>query len=417
MKAYRSFAAALLVSCSLAAAPALAEEEVEVLHWWTSGGEAAALNILKENLQKEGVAWKDMPVAGGGGTQAMTALRARVAAGDPPAAVQLLGFDVTDWAEQGALADISEIAEKGGWDKVIPPAIQEFSKYDGKWIAAPVNAHSTNWVWINKALLDKVGGKEPQSWDEFIALLDKFKAAGVTPLAHGGVPWQDATIFDSVVLTTGGPDFYKKALIDLDPEALGSDTMRKVFERMTQLRGYFDNNFAGRDWNLATAMVINGEAGAQIMGDWAKGEWVTAKKQPGVDVVCIRFPGTQGTVLFNTDQFAAFKVSENERDAQLKLVAAVEDPAFQSAFNVIKGSAPARTDVPDTAFDACGKKAIADLKQASADGKLMGSFAHGHANRAAVKLAMYDVITRELNGQLKPDEAVKALVEAVENAQ
>src|SRR5262244_3256402 len=254
------------------AAGSVRAAEVEVLHWWTSGGEAAALNVLKKDLESKGVTWKDMPVAGGGGTQAMTVLRARVSSGQPPTAVQMLGFDILDWAEQGVLGDLNEVAEEGGWDKVVPAAIQKFSKYDGQWIAAPVNVHSTNWIWANKAVLDKVGVAQPTNWDELIAALDKIKAAGLIPLAHGGQPWQDATIFDSVVLNTGGPDFYKKALIDLDADALGSDTMKKVFDRMAQLRGYVDPNFPGRDWNLASAMVIKGEAGMQIMGDWAKGE-------------------------------------------------------------------------------------------------------------------------------------------------
>ena len=409
--------AAAVVGGALSIGAASAEESVEVLHWWTSGGEAKALNVLKELLQKQGVSWQDMPVAGGGGTQAMTALKARVAAGNPPSAVQLLGFDVTDWAEQGTLADISAVAQKNGWDKVVPAALQAFSKYEGKWVAAPVNIHSTNWMWINKSVLDKVGGTEPKTWDELIALLDKFKAAGVTPIAHGGQPWQDATTFESVLLSTAGLDFFKKSMIDLDPTALGSDTMTKVFQRLTQLRGYFDNNFAGRDWNLASAMVIRGEAGAQIMGDWAKGEFVTAGKKPGEDFVCIRFPGTQGIVPFNSDQFAAFKVGKDKQDAQLKLVTAVEDPTFQVAFNKVKGSAPARLDIPDTEFDSCAKKGMADLKEANSKGTLVGSMAHGHANRAAVKQAIYDVVTRELNGQLDAAAATKALVQAVKNAQ
>ena len=57
-------------------------KEVQMLHWWTSGGEAAALNVLKQDLAKEGYAWKDVPVAGGGGEGAMTALKAMVAAGN-----------------------------------------------------------------------------------------------------------------------------------------------------------------------------------------------------------------------------------------------------------------------------------------------------------------------------------------------
>ena len=61
----------------------------------------------------------------------------------------------------------------------MPAALQNFSKYDGKWIAAPVNVHSTNWVWINKKALDAAGGKAPETWDELIAVLDKMKANGI----------------------------------------------------------------------------------------------------------------------------------------------------------------------------------------------------------------------------------------------
>ncbi|MDG3579113.1 ABC transporter substrate-binding protein [Rhizobium sp. YJ-22] len=397
------------------AGAAQAAENVEVLHWWTSGGEAAALDVLKKDLESKGITWTDMPVAGGGGTEAMTVLRARVTAGNAPTAVQMLGFDILDWAKEGALGNLDEVAGKEGWDKVIPGALQKFSKYDGHWIAAPVNVHSTNWMWINKAALDKAGGKEPANWDELIALLDNFKAQGITPIAHGGQPWQDATIFDAVVLSLGN-DFYKKAFIDLDSATLGSDKMKEAFDRMTKLRSYVDDNFSGRDWNLASGMVIEGKAGLQFMGDWAKGEFLKAKKEPGKDFVCMRFPGTQGSVTFNSDQFAMFKVAADKVPAQLAMASAIESPTFQSAFNVVKGSVPARTDVPDTAFDACGKKAIKDLAEANKNGTLMGSMAHGHANPAAVKNAIYDVVTREFNGELTSEAAVKELVTAVEAA-
>lgn len=404
-----------VVALMMAATAARAAENVEVLHWWTSGGEAAALDVLKKDLESKGITWTDMPVAGGGGTEAMTVLRARVTAGNAPTAVQMLGFDILDWAKEGALGNLDETAAKEGWDKVVPTALQQFSKYDGHWIAAPVNVHSTNWVWINKAALDKAGGKEPANWDELIALLDNFKAQGITPIAHGGQPWQDATIFDAVVLSLG-TDFYKQAFIDLDPAALGGDKMKEAFDRMTKLRSYVDDNFSGRDWNLASAMVIENKAGLQFMGDSAKGEFLKAKKVPGTDFVCMRFPGTQGSVTFNSDQFAMFKVADDKVPAQLAMASAIESPTFQSAFNVVKGSVPARTDVPDTDFDACGKKGIKDLAEANSNGKLFGSMAHGHANPAAVKNAIYDVVTREFNGELTSEEAVKELVTAVEAA-
>ena len=375
------------------AAGAAHAEDVEVLHWWTSGGEAAALNVLKDNLGGQGIGWEDMPVAGGGGTEAMTVLRARVTAGDPPTAVQMLGFDIQDWAKEGALGNLNDVAAAEGWDAVVPAALQGFSKYDGNWIAAPVNVHSTNWVWINKAALDATGMAAPTTWDELVAVLDKMKENGITPLAHGGQAWQDATIFDAVVLSMGA-DFYKASMIDLDPEALGGPQMVEAFNRMAKLRSYVDDNVSGRDWNLASAMVINGEAGMQMMGDWAKGEFLKAGKVPGTDFVCIRFPGTQGMVTFNSDQFAMFNVtSDDAKAAQATMASAVMNPGFQSAFNVVKGSVPARTDVPNDAFDDCGKKGMADLAEANANGMLFGSMAHGHASPAAVKNAIYDGVT------------------------
>ncbi len=407
---------AAVIGLIAAANAASAAEEVEVIHWWTSGGEAAALQVLRQNLEKEGVAWKDAAIAGGGGDQARTVLQARMAAGNPPTAMQMLGLVVQDWAAEGVLGDLTPLAEKDGWDKVIPPALQNIVKYEGHYVAAPFNMHSTNWVWVNKALFDKVGGPEPTTWENFQTLAKKFKDAGVIPVAHGGQPWQDATIFDGAVISAGGPEFYRKAFIELDEEALKGETMQKAFDQMRAIRGMVDPNFSGRDWNLATAMVINGQAGMQIMGDWAKGEFVNAGKKAGTDFLCFRYPGTQGTVTFNSDSFGMMKVSEAEEDAQFKLAAAIMDPAFQESFNIKTGSIPARNDVPDTNFDACGKKGIADAKEATASNALMGSMAHGHAASESVKGAVYDVVTAFFNSDQSSAEAAEKLSEAVANA-
>lgn len=405
-------AVALMASTNMAFAA-----DVEVLHWWTSGGEAAALNVLKDDLAAQDIGWIDMPVAGGGGESAMTTLRARVTAGDAPTAVQMLGFDILDWAAEDQLANLDAVAAEEGWDAVVPEALQAFAKYDGHWISAPVNVHSTNWVWGNKAVLDGLGIAQPTTWDEFVEAMQAVEDSGLIALAHGGQPWQDATVFDGVVLSVGGVEFYTKAFIDLDADALGSDQMVEVFNRMGTLRGFADENFSGRDWNLASAMVINGDAAFQIMGDWAKGEFLNAGKVPGEDFLCFRVPGSEGTVSFNSDQFAMFSVDGAEdQAAQGEMARAIMSPAFQSAFNVVKGSVPARTDVPNDAFDACGKQGMADLAAASDNGTLVGSIAHGHANRAAVKNAIYDVVTAHFNGEYDAATAAEELVYAVEAA-
>ncbi len=405
--------AALLASTSMAMA-----EDVEVLHWWTSGGEAAALNVLKDDLAAKTIGWVDMPVAGGGGEAAMTTLRARVTADDAPTAVQMLGFDILDWAAEGKLANLNTVATEEGWDAVVPAALQAFAKVDGNWVSAPVNVHSTNWVWANKSVLDGLGIAQPTTWEEFVAAMQAVKDSGKTALAHGGQAWQEATMFDGVVLSVGGVEFYKKAFIDLDPGTLGSEQMTEVFNRMATLRGFVDDNFSGRDWNLASAMVINNEAAFQIMGDWAKGEFLKAGKVPGTDFLCFRVPGSQGMVAFNSDQFAMFAQAEaGAQTAQGEMARAIMAPSFQSAFNVVKGSVPARTDVLNDAFDDCGKKGMAELAEAATAGTLVGSIAHGHANKAAVKNAIYDVVTAHFNGEYDAATATTNLVSAIEAAQ
>jgi glucose/mannose transport system substrate-binding protein len=407
---------ALLLAAGCAQVAQAQTQDVEVLHWWTSGGEAAALSVLKEDMQTKGFGWQDMPIAGGGGEAATTALKARVSSGNPPTAAQLLGMAVTDWANEDALGDLTPVAEAEGWDAVVPGALKDFAVHDGKWVAVPVNIHRPNWLWINAKIFADNGLTPPTTWAEFNTVAQTLQAKGILPLAHGGQPWQDATVFDDVVLGIGGPDFYRKAILELDDAALTSDTMIQVFDEMRVIRGFVDPNFSGRDWNLATAMVVNGQAAMQLMGDWAKGEMVKAGVKPGVDVLCVAAPGTEGSFLFNTDFFAAFKVGADKQAAQNALASSIMSKDFQEQFNLVKGSIPARTDVPGDAFDMCAQKSMADIKTAEEKGALMGSLAHGHAQPAAAQRAIFDVVTEFFNSDMSSQDAVDELQLAVESA-
>ena len=103
--------------------------------------------------------------------------------------------------------------------------------------------------------------------------------------------------------------------------------------------------------------------------------------------------------------FAMFDVPADRKAAQLALADATMSPSFQSAFNVVKGSVPARMDVSDTAFDMCGKKGIADVKKANADGKFVGSMAQNYAQPPAVAGAYHDVVTKFFHGEIKSSDA------------
>jgi glucose/mannose transport system substrate-binding protein len=278
----------------------------------------------------------------------MTALRSRVIAGNPPTAVQLKGPSIQQWAAEGVLANLNDVAEAEGWDPVLPPLLKDVVSYEGDYVAVPVNIHRVDWIWANPAVLEAAGVAPPTTWDELNAAAETLKAAGITPLAHGGQPWQDATIFEVVVLGVGGPAFYHQALVALDEDALRSETMAQVFDQMRTIRGWVDPNFPGRDWNLATAMVMNGEAAFQIMGDWAKGEFLAAGKKPETDFLCAPTPGEPGYIL-NTDSFAMFKVDGEDREkGQKTLARLIMSPEFQEIFNLAKGSIPARIGVVNT---------------------------------------------------------------------
>ena len=392
-----------------------AEPQAEVLHWWTSGGEAKSVAVLQKEFASRGGKWTDMPVAGGGGDAAMTALRARVLAGNAPTAVQLKGPAIQEWYEEGVLANISSVAEAQGWADVLPASIAGHMKCEGKWCAAPVNVHRIDWIWANAAVLAKNGISIPTSWDEFNAAAEKLQADGITPLAHGGQAWQDATVFEAVALGIGGPEFFQKAFVELDQATLKSDTMVKVFDQMRIMLGFVDSNFSGRDWNLATAMVMNGEAAFQIMGDWAKGEFLAAGKRPGIDFLCASTPGDG--FLYNVDSFAMFAVDGSEKkDGQLLLAELIVGKNFQKVFNMNKGSIPARVDVALDDFDPCAHTSAQDMATSNTGGSLLPSYAHGMALRGAQAGAITDVVTAHFNSDMSSADAVEMLATAVTNS-
>ena len=403
-----------LLSMTALTAPAFADD-VEVMHWWTSGGEAAAIAVLQEDLQERGTGWTDMAIAGGGGDAAMTALRARVVAGNPPTAAQMLGMSVREWAAEGFLGNLNDVAEAEGWNDVVPPAVQAFGTYEGEWVAAPVNIHRPHWVWGNAEIFEEIGMGMPTNWDEFFAAADAMQEAGYVAVAQGGQAWQEATIWEAIVLSIS-PELYESALINADMDALGSAEMAESFEIFRRVLSYADDGYAGRDWNLATAMVINGEAGMQIMGDWAKGEVINAGLTPGEEVLCSVVPGTDGSFLFNTDFFAMFEVGDDAQAAQTNMAAAAMSVSFQETFNLAKGSIPARTDVPADNFDACGQTSMADLVEATESETLFGSLAHGHGQPASVQASYIDVVTQFANSDMTSEAAVEALVASVGSA-
>jgi glucose/mannose transport system substrate-binding protein len=373
--------------------------EVEVLHYWTSGGEAKSVVELKKMMQAKGHVWKDFAVAGGGGDAAATVLKSRVVSGNPPAAAQIKGPAIQEWASEGVLANLDATAKAEKWDSLLPKVVADVMKYKGSYVAVPVNVHRVNFIWANPDVLKKAGvAAMPKTYDEFFAAADKIKKAGLIAVAHGGQNWQDFTTFEDVVLGVGGPAFYNDALVKLDPKALGSDTMKKSFETFRKIKSYTDAASPGRDWNLATAMVMKGDAGFQFMGDWAKGEFLAANKVPGKDFLCAAAPGTANAYTFNVDSFAMFKLkSADSQKAQADLAATIMGTEFQEVFNLNKGSIPIRLNMSLDKFDDCARLSSKDFVDTAKTGGLQPSAAHGIAIKPAAEGAIKDVVSQFWN--------------------
>jgi glucose/mannose transport system substrate-binding protein len=405
----------LLAASACALAVQAMAGEVEVLHWWTSGGEAKSAAELRKIMQGKGHTWKDFAVAGGGGDNAMTVLKSRVVSGNAPAAAQVKGPAIQEWAAEGVLANMDATAKAEKWDAVLPKVVADVMKYKGNYVAVPVNVHRVNWVWANADVLKKSGvAAMPKNWDEFFAAADKIKQAGFIPVAHGGQNWQDFTTFESVALGVGGTKFYQDALVKLDPKALTSDTMKKSLETFRRIKGYTDPASPGRDWNLATAMVIQGKAGFQLMGDWAKGEFLAAGKAPGKDFICAAAPGTANAFTFNVDSFILFKLKDPKaQQAQADFAASVLSNDFQEGFNLNKGSIPVKLGMKLDKFDDCAKLSGKDFVETAKTGGLVPSIAHGMAVKPAAEGAIKDAVSQFWNDdKISVADAMKKIAAA-----
>jgi glucose/mannose transport system substrate-binding protein len=349
-----------------AVAHAATGPRAEVIHWWTSGGESAAVRSLAEAYRSAGGLWVDTAIAGS--EQARAVAISRVVGGNPPtAALFNTSRQFLDLVEEGLLANVDAIAARDHWDRLLPEPILASIRIKGHYYAAPVSVHSPTWIWYSKAAFRKAGlTKEPASVAELFVALDRLKAAGLIPLAHGGQPWQENILFRAMLANVGGRDLYLKIVRDRDPRAIQSNDFRKVLAAFKRLRNYVDAAAPGRNWNDATALLINGKAGVQIMGDWVKAEFALARQLPERDFGCIAGFGTHAAYVIQGDAFVFPKTSDARNAAAQQLLASVVTaPRTQVAFSIRKGSIPIRSDVDTEALEVCARKGLAIMQDKS----------------------------------------------------
>ncbi len=404
----------LLAATALTSASAAFATDLEVTHWWTSGGEAAAVaEFAKAFNEGTDHTWIDGAIAGSGST-ARPIIVSRILGGDPMAATQLNhGRQAEELVEEGLMMDLTEIAEAEGWKDVVnPPSLLDACTLDGKIYCAPINIHSWQWMWLSHKAYADAGLDVPQNWDEFAASAPQLAEAGKIPLAMGQQAWQSNGAFGVMSIAIAGIDAWTDVFVNKNEETVMGPEYTKVFEAAAMARE-FSKDSKVQDWNLATNLVITGQAGAQIMGDWAQGEFAVAGQVAGEDYTCLPGLGANEVIDTGGDAFY-FPVNDDPEvtAAQKELASILMSKEAQVAFNLKKGSLPVRGDVDLSAANDCMKKGLKIL----ADG---GTVPSGDmALSRDILDELEDLLTEFWSDpSYSPEEAQKAYAEIISRAE
>ncbi|HSW36072.1 MAG TPA: ABC transporter substrate-binding protein [Candidatus Limnocylindrales bacterium] len=358
--------------------PANGEElpaALEIVNWWTAGGEAEALaalfGVFGEHYPDYSVI--NSTIAGGAGIGARAVLIARMVGGRPPDTFQVhAGQGVIDpYVIPGLMEPITFIYEEEGWLEVFPEALLDMLRYDDEFWTVPVNIHRSNALWYNRAVFIEHNLTVPATLDEFFTVAETLSNAGVIPLALGET-WTVAHLFESVLLGTLGPDAY----IGLwnGTTAWDGPEVTSAIANFNRMLDYVNEDFSALSWDEAARLVVDGEAAMYVMGDWAHGYFMAQEWTPGVEYGWAPSPGTAGSFMALSDSFG-LPLGAPNRDVAVAWLRTVGSPAGQDAFNPIKGSIPARTDADRTLYDVYLISAMDDFARDA----IVPSFMHGAA--------------------------------------
>ena len=396
---------------------AVGENKLEVFSWWTSGGEAAALDALFNVYKKQspGVEIVNATVAGGGGSTARPVLQTRLAGGNPPDSWQthpgweLLG----QYVEPGYCEPITELYKSDGWDTAFPKElVVNLMTKDRKIYAVLAGIHRGNVLWYNTKLLEKNGIKvgNKMTIEEFFAACDKLKAAGIPALGVGdsGI-WASAQLFENTLLGVIGPkgwaDLFSGAMQWDDPK------VKEAMKQFAKMQDYVNPDHSALSWDQAIKALMEGKVAFSSMGDWADGEFLKANMKERQDFGWMSHPGTDGAFIIVADGFTLANGAPH-KEAALAWLKSVGSKEAQEAFNPLKGSIPARTDVDRSKFDGYHQWSMDSF----ANDKLVASCVHGEAAPAAFQQALNDGVTSFIVDK-NVDNFANALVQAAKESQ
>jgi len=333
-------------------------ESLQVLHWWTSASERHAVNVLSTRLAKDGIVWDDGAVPGGAGVGAGKVLKSRVLAGSAPDVTQIIGVSLGEWAELGLLLELDDASTAGSWDKVMFPTIWNLVHQRGHTVAAPLGIHRTNTLLYNRKLLARLHLSLPTTWAGLEALAVKLRAAGVAPLVQSSEAWQVATLFENIVLSVGGADYYRDLFVHQNARAAADPRLVTALERLRQMKTWMAP-IQEQSWTEVAKRFARSEGAMMVMGDWAKAELNESGFPVDQEFGCSALPGTEHLHLYSVDTLAAFANDYAHSAAEDRLARVVTTLQVQQQYNAAKGSVPVRRDAATSGMDSCARASFA----------------------------------------------------------
>lgn len=402
--------AILLMALIFTGAMTVVAAQFSIYDWWTAGGEKQAVEAELNYFQQlyPNISIAQNPVAGGAGVNMQAVIKSLIFAGLPPTTFQVhAGWEMYQYASANLLTPITDLWNSEGWTQVFPKRIQELCSYDGKFYAVPMDVHRANMLWYNVALFNKLGLKIPTTFSELISDMAKIKAAGYTPLAVGDRnQWPAVMVFEEGLLAIGGQqtydDFFNGKINYSNPEV---EEALKDFR--TIMANYVNENHSSLTWDEACGLVAKGQAAMTIMGDWANGYFTSLGLKPGTDYGAVAVPGSQGIYNIVIDAFPVpVGLSATEKEYAYDWLKTIASVKGQAMFNQIKGSIPARTDVPTTGFNIVQTTNMQELKTDI----LTSSAVHGSEAPAPFVTAWENALTVvQYHPNMTLEQAVKYL--------
>jgi glucose/mannose transport system substrate-binding protein len=322
-----------------------------VLSWWSRHGEDDALRAL---LGVYGRARPYRPAITrttfDGAARARSELSARMLHGTPPDTFQALaGRPLLSWVKrttpEEGMDPVDFLFGSEGWERAFPPEVLDLVTHRGRRYAVPLNIHRTNSLFYNCRVLEEHGLRPPVEFDELEEVAAVLRQRGIVPLALGyREPWTLTMLaFETVLAGEAGADYYRDFFAGR--RSAHDVEVRAALQRVGRLLRFVNDDAATLGWDGALDAMRSGQAAMTLMGDWAKGYLISKGCRPGADFGQAASPGGARAYVFASDVFGLPKRASHRADA-IDLLKVIGSKEGQGTFNQLKGSIPARFDVP-----------------------------------------------------------------------